>query len=116
MYGPGGNFVDPSAYRAIFFEETQDHLADVERILLGLQPEQPYLEDLNAIFRAVHSIKGSAAMLGSWVFIVHLPRALAAGTPAEARNEWTALFEALLFAGTALIVAGTFALRSDNGD
>lgn len=48
----------------------------------------------------------SAAMLGSWVFIVHLPRALSTGTPADVRNEWTALFEALLFTGTALIVAG----------
>lgn len=55
---------DPNAYRAIFFEETQDHLAHVESILLRLQPDQPYLDDLNAIFRAVHSIKGSAAMLG----------------------------------------------------
>lgn len=48
----------------------------------------------------------SAAMLGSWIVLVHLPRALSSVTPAQVRNEWTALFEALLFAGTALIVAG----------
>ena len=53
----------------------------------------------------------SAAMLGSWVFIGHLPRALAASTHGEVRNEWTALFEAVLFAGTALLVTGTVAPR-----
>lgn len=57
-------FGDPNAYRAIFFEETQDHLDGVESILLRLQPGQPCPDELNAIFRAVHSIKGSAAMLG----------------------------------------------------
>ena len=55
---------DGNAYREIFFEETQDHLASVEAILLRLQPGAAALDDLNAIFRAVHSIKGSAAMLG----------------------------------------------------
>lgn len=64
MFQPTSGFGDPNAYRAIFFEETQEHLAQVESILLRLQPDQPCLDDLNAIFRAVHSIKGSAAMLG----------------------------------------------------
>lgn len=61
---PASALGDANAYRAIFFEETQDHLAQVEAILLRLHPDQNYLDDLNAIFRAVHSIKGSAAMLG----------------------------------------------------
>ena len=61
MFQPTSALGDANAYRAIFFEETQDHLALVEAILLRLQPDQPYLDDLNAIFRAVHSIKGSAA-------------------------------------------------------
>ena len=60
---PAG-FHDPHAYRAIFFEETHEHLAEVEAILLRLRPEQRCTEDLNAIFRAIHSIKGSASMLG----------------------------------------------------
>jgi two-component system chemotaxis sensor kinase CheA len=64
MFQSASALGDANAYRAIFFEETQDHLAQVEAILLRLHPEQPYLDDLNAIFRAVHSIKGSAAMLG----------------------------------------------------
>ena len=34
MYQAAGPLADPKAYRAIFFEETQDHLAEVESILL----------------------------------------------------------------------------------
>lgn len=64
MFTAGSPIGDPHAYRAIFFEETQDHLAQVEAILLRLHPGEAAPEDLNAIFRAVHSIKGSAAMLG----------------------------------------------------
>ncbi len=104
MYGPGGNFVDPGAYRAIFFEETQEHLADVERILLGLQPEQPYLEDLNAIFRAVHSIKGSAAMLGcgDMASLAHLQESLLDLLRKEERPLERGDVNALLKAGDAV--------------
>jgi two-component system chemotaxis sensor kinase CheA len=55
---------DAEAFREIFFEETQEHLANVESILLRLDTDAPLPDDLNAIFRAVHSIKGSAGMLG----------------------------------------------------
>jgi two-component system chemotaxis sensor kinase CheA len=64
MFQPTSGHGDPNAFRAIFFEETQDHLANVESILLRMDPGHPQPDDLNAIFRAVHSIKGSAAMLG----------------------------------------------------
>ena len=57
-------FGDGGAFRAIFFEEAQEHLAGTEAILLRLDTDAPVRDDLNAIFRAVHSIKGSAAMLG----------------------------------------------------
>jgi uncharacterized membrane protein len=39
-------------------------------------------------------------MLFTWTVILHLPRALAA-QPANQRNEWIAVFEALAFAGIA---------------
>jgi two-component system, chemotaxis family, sensor kinase CheA len=57
-------FGDGGAFRAIFFEEAQEHLAGTEAILLRLDTDAPSPDDLNAIFRAVHSIKGSAGMLG----------------------------------------------------
>ena len=64
MFQPSNSFGDPVAFRTIFFEEAQEHLANVEAILLRLDVDAPLPDDLNAIFRAVHSIKGSAAMLG----------------------------------------------------
>jgi two-component system, chemotaxis family, sensor kinase CheA len=63
MQGSPG-FGDGGAFRAIFFEEAREHLAGTEEILLRLDTDAPDPDDLNAIFRAVHSIKGSAAMLG----------------------------------------------------
>jgi two-component system chemotaxis sensor kinase CheA len=59
-----GKGLEPSAFHAIFFEEADEHLACVETMLLRLDPAAPDAEALNAIFRAVHSIKGSAGMLG----------------------------------------------------
>ncbi|MGZ5194394.1 MAG: chemotaxis protein CheA [Ramlibacter sp.] len=101
MYKPAGALGDPNAYRAIFFEETQDHLADVEAILLRLAPEQPYLDDLNAIFRAVHSIKGSAAMLGcaDMAALAHLQENLLDLLRKEERPLEPADVEAMLKAG-----------------
>lgn len=64
MFQPSNSFGDPVAFRTIFFEEAQEHLANVEAILLRMDTDAPHPDDLNAIFRAVHSIKGSAAMLG----------------------------------------------------
>src|SRR5262249_52902278 len=55
---------DASAFHAIFFEEADEHLASIEAILLRLDPAAPAAEDLNAIFRAAHSIKGTSGMLG----------------------------------------------------
>jgi two-component system chemotaxis sensor kinase CheA len=53
-----------AAFHAIFFEEADEHLAAIERLLLGIDPAAPAAEDLNAIFRAAHSIKGTGGMLG----------------------------------------------------
>ncbi|GAB3666669.1 chemotaxis protein CheA [Ramlibacter alkalitolerans] len=64
MFQPSNSFGDPLAFRTIFFEEAQEHLGNVEAILLRMDVDAPAPDDLNAIFRAVHSIKGSAAMLG----------------------------------------------------
>jgi len=73
-----GALGDLGAFREVFFAETQDHLANVEAILLRLDTEAPYPDDLNAIFRAVHSIKGSAAMLGcdDMAALTHLQESL----------------------------------------
>lgn len=48
----------------VFFEETDEHLATLELLLIGLDLDQPDAETLNGIFRAAHSIKGSSGMFG----------------------------------------------------
>lgn len=53
---------DLQQFAAVYFEETDEHLADMEALLLGLDPEAPDLEALNGIFRAAHSIKGASGM------------------------------------------------------
>ena len=55
---------DVSSLHAVFFEETDEHLAAIEEVLVRLDLAAPDTEDLNAIFRAAHSIKGSSVMLG----------------------------------------------------
>lgn len=47
------------------FDEADELLADMEQHLLVLQPEAPDAEQLNAIFRAAHSIKGGQELLAS---------------------------------------------------
>ena len=51
---------DLEQFYEIFFEESSELLADMETCLLRLDVNSPDLEDLNAIFRAAHSIKGGA--------------------------------------------------------
>ncbi len=56
--------VDMSQFYQVFFEETEELLAEMERLLLAIDVAQPVSEDLNAIFRAAHSIKGGAGTFG----------------------------------------------------
>ncbi len=56
--------VDMSQFYEVFFDESEELLAEAERLLLGLDIDDPDNEDLNAIFRAAHSIKGGAATFG----------------------------------------------------
>jgi uncharacterized membrane protein YphA (DoxX/SURF4 family) len=48
----------------------------------------------------------AGSMLSLWVIILHIPRAVVAADP-QRRNEWTAVFEALAFAGIAFVLAGS---------
>ncbi|WBY02461.1 chemotaxis protein CheA [Ramlibacter tataouinensis] len=107
MNQPSTAFGDANAYREIFFEETHEHLAQVESILLRLQPEQAdgdWQADLNAIFRAVHSIKGSAAMLGchDMAALAHLQENLLDVLRKQERALEAADVQALLRAGDAV--------------
>uniref|UniRef100_Q47I49 Chemotaxis protein CheA n=1 Tax=Dechloromonas aromatica (strain RCB) TaxID=159087 RepID=Q47I49_DECAR len=56
--------IDMSQFYQVFFDESAEHLAAMEGLLLDLDIDNPDSEQLNAIFRAAHSIKGSAGTFG----------------------------------------------------
>ena len=69
--------IDMSQFYEVFFDEAEELLAEAERLLLSIDMENPDAEDLNAIFRAAHSIKGGAATFGfmDMTEITHLKNA-----------------------------------------
>ena len=56
--------IEMTQFNQVFFEECGEHLAEMENILMSLADHEPDDEQLNAIFRAAHSIKGGAGMFG----------------------------------------------------
>lgn len=56
--------MDLSQFTQAFFVEAVELLAEMEQLLLELDVASPDAEQLNAIFRAAHSIKGGAATFG----------------------------------------------------
>jgi len=61
---PTGTTIDLRRFDQVFFEECAEHLTEMEEILISLRDREPDHEQLNAIFRAAHSIKGGAGMFG----------------------------------------------------
>jgi two-component system chemotaxis sensor kinase CheA len=59
-----GDNIDLSQFYQIFFEEAGENLDSMEQMLLALDLEKADDEELNAIFRCAHSIKGGAATFG----------------------------------------------------
>ncbi|SPJ17134.1 fused chemotactic sensory histidine kinase in two-component regulatory system with CheB and CheY: sensory histidine kinase; signal sensing protein [Burkholderiales bacterium] len=55
---------DLTQFYSVFFEEAGENLANMESLLLEIDLGQPSDEDLNAVFRVAHSIKGGAATFG----------------------------------------------------
>ena len=56
--------VDLSQFFQTFFEESAEHLAEMESIFLSIDTGNPVDEELDAVFRAAHSIKGGAGTFG----------------------------------------------------
>ncbi len=61
--GGNGGF-DLSQFYQVFFEEAGENLDNMEQLLLNLDVTTADDEELNAIFRCAHSIKGGAATFG----------------------------------------------------
>ena len=56
--------IDMSQFYQVFFEESAEHLDSMESLLLALDLDAPDPDQLNAIFRAAHSIKGGSGTFG----------------------------------------------------
>jgi two-component system, chemotaxis family, sensor kinase CheA len=56
--------IDLSQFYQVFFEEAGENLDNMEQMLLNLDIENADDEELNAIFRCAHSVKGGAATFG----------------------------------------------------
>lgn len=56
--------IDMKQFHTVFFDESQEHLDEMEQFLLTLDVASPDTEMLNSIFRAAHSIKGGSGIFG----------------------------------------------------
>lgn len=56
--------IDMKQFHSVFFDESQEHLSEMEQMLLALDVENPDAEMLNCVFRAAHSIKGGSGIFG----------------------------------------------------
>src|SRR5215510_8067170 len=62
--GSGAAGIDLTQFYQVFFEEAGENLATMEQMLLSLDLSAADDEELNAIFRCAHSVKGGAATFG----------------------------------------------------
>ncbi|MEP7705616.1 chemotaxis protein CheW [Paraglaciecola sp. 25GB23A] len=56
--------IDMTQFHGVFFDESQEHLENMEQELMDLNLDDPDAEQLNSIFRAAHSIKGGSGIFG----------------------------------------------------
>ena len=56
--------MDTSRYAELFLTESQEHLSAINHALLDLERAPDSAEPVNALFRAVHTIKGMSATMG----------------------------------------------------
>ena len=67
--------MDTSRYADLFLTESQEHLSAINHALLDLERAPESSEPVNALFRAVHTIKGMSATMG-YVQVAELAHAL----------------------------------------
>jgi len=79
--------LDLSQFCDTFFDEADELLAEMERLLLDVDVSAPDLEQINAIFRAAHSIKGGAATFGTFGLLAQTTHLLENLLDAVRRNE-----------------------------
>jgi len=96
--------IDLSQFYQVFFEEAGENLEAMERMLLALDVGTADDEELNAIFRCAHSVKGGAATFG-FADVAELTHEMETLLDKLRRHELqptTAMVDALLASGDAL--------------
>lgn len=56
--------MDTSKYKALYLQETNEHLSGIEKGLLAMEKGAAQPADLDSLFRHYHSIKGMSASMG----------------------------------------------------
>jgi len=95
---------DLSQFFQVFFEEATEHLATMESLLLALDVADPSMDDLNAIFRAAHSIKGGAGTFGfaDMTAVTHVLETLLDKLRKQEMSLTTEMVDVFLQAGDAI--------------
>jgi chemotaxis protein histidine kinase CheA len=96
--------IDLSQFFQVFFEEAGENLQAMEQMLLELDIAAADDEELNAIFRCAHSVKGGAATFG-FTDVAELTHQMEALLDKLRRHELaptTQMVDVLLAAGDAL--------------
>ncbi|MDO9074589.1 MAG: chemotaxis protein CheW [Rubrivivax sp.] len=96
--------IDLSQFFQVFFEEAGENLETMEQMLLALDVGNADDEELNAIFRCAHSVKGGAATFG-FADVAELTHQMETLLDKLRRHELaptTAMVDVLLASGDAL--------------
>jgi len=96
--------IDLSQFYQVFFEEAGENLETMEQMLLNLDLQTADDEELNAIFRCAHSVKGGAATFG-FADVAELTHQMETLLDKLRRHELTptaAMVDVLLQSGDAL--------------
>ena len=96
--------IDLSQFFQVFFEEAGENLQTMEQMLLELDVTAADDEELNAIFRCAHSVKGGAATFGftDVATLTHQMEALLDKLRRHELTPTTQMVDVLLAAGDAL--------------
>ncbi len=96
--------IDLSQFYQVFFEEAGENLETMEQKLLNLDVEHADDEELNAIFRCAHSVKGGAATFGfsDVAELTHQMETLLDKLRRHELSPTTAMVDVLLASGDAL--------------
>ena len=96
--------IDLSQFYQVFFEEAGENLELMEQKLLELNVDAADDEEMNAIFRCAHSVKGGAATFGfsDVAALTHQMETLLDKLRRHELNPTSAMVDVLLAAGDAL--------------